>query len=304
MHFRYWLTLRKPTSGSDCTEKRDSRRCRALTSLYRTLGNSFGPNSNRRYLWKLILVEGRQNHLRVSKFIYLFLYKNIVFTTGQFILGFFCNWSAQTLYDDWYITLFNVLFTAFTISYLGAIDQDVRFREYCSEEELKRKKRYPNPIKNDLGEIEADDDESVIDYLPTKVLRPLKQNIQHFYYMTQKGLFFNTSMFIYEILGALGQGTVITIAAILSYRHFNIDQDGHDSDFWCVSIVVYSVLIVVTNLMTIIRSSHITWLLIFAVLATSIGPFIIWMVVYDRWTFLNDQSIDSVRYILTKWHFY
>ena len=70
----------------------------------------------------MILIEGRQNHLRVSKFIYLFLYKNIVFTTGQFILGFFCNWSAQTLYDDWYITLFNVLFTAFTISYLGAID--------------------------------------------------------------------------------------------------------------------------------------------------------------------------------------
>lgn len=177
MHFRYWLTLRKPTSGSDCTEKRDSRRCRALTSLCRTSGKALEPNSNRRYLWKLILVEGRQNHLRVSKFIYLFLYKNIVFTTGQFILGFFCNWSAQTLYDDWYITLFNVLFTAFTISYLGAIDQDVRFREYCSEEELKRKKRYPNPIKNDLGEIEADDDESVIDYLPTKVLRPLKQNI-------------------------------------------------------------------------------------------------------------------------------
>lgn len=111
-------------------------------------------------------------------------------------------------------------------------------------------------------------------------------------------------MFIYEILGALGQGAVITIAAILSYRHFTIDTDGHDSDFWCVSIVVYSILIVVTNLMTIIRSSHITWLLIFAVFATSIGPFIIWMIVYDRWTFLNEQSIYSVRFILTKWHFY
>jgi magnesium-transporting ATPase (P-type) len=251
-----------------------------------------------------VLIEGRQNHLRVSKFIYLFLYKNIVFTTGQFILGFFCNWSAQTLYDDWYITLFNVIFTAFTISYLGAMDQDVRFREYITTDQLERKMKYTDKVKNELGEIEADDDESVLDFKPVRVIRPVKQNIQHFYYMTQKGLFFNTSMFLYEILGALGQGTVITIAAILSYKYFNIDKDGHDSDFWCVSVVVYSVLIVVTNLMSIIRSSHITWLLIFAIFVTSIGPFIFWMVVYDSWTFLNTQSIFSVRFILTKWHFY
>jgi magnesium-transporting ATPase (P-type) len=38
------------------------------------------------------------------------------------MFGFYCDWSAQTIYDDWYITLFNVLFTAFAISYLGAMD--------------------------------------------------------------------------------------------------------------------------------------------------------------------------------------
>ena len=100
-----------------------------------------------------MLIEGRQNHLRVSNFIYLFLYKNIVFTSAQFILGFYCDWSAQTIYDDWYITLYNVLFTAFAISYLGAMDQDVRFREYCTKEELRTKKEFPDPIINELGEI-------------------------------------------------------------------------------------------------------------------------------------------------------
>lgn len=285
-----------------CSEKKDFKLSRVQTLLFLTSGkitHSSRLNSNFfRYLWKLILVEGRQNHLRVSKFIYLFLYKNIVFTTAQFVLGFYCDWSAQTIYDDWYITLFNVLFTAFAISYIGAMDQDVRFREYCSAEELKQKKELPDPIKNELGEIPADDDESVIIYPPTKVIRPLKKNIQHFYYMTQKGLFFNTSLFAYEIIGAICHGFIITMATLAAYRLYIVDDEGHNSDFWCVSIVVYTVLIIVTNLMTMIRSSHITWLLIFAIMATSIGPFILWMIFYDRWTYLNVQSTYSVRFIL------
>lgn len=235
----------------------------------------------------MVLVEGRQNHLRVSKFIYLFLYKNIVFTSAQFIYGFYCDWSAQTIYDDWYITLFNVLFTAFAISYLGAMDQDVRFREYCTKEEREKKKSYEDKIVNPLGEIAADDNESIIQYPPTKVIRPLKKNIQHFYYMTQKGLFFNTSLFVYEIIGGLLHGLIITASTIAAYRYYIVDEEGHNSDFWNVSIVIYTVLIIVTNLMTLIRSSHITWLLIFSIAATSIGPFIIFIIFYDRWLLLN-----------------
>jgi predicted membrane protein len=41
-----------------------------------------------------------------------------------------------------------------------------------------------------------------------------------------------------------------------------------------------------------------------AIFGTSIGPFIIWMIFYDRWEYLNIQSLYSVRFILKKWHFY
>lgn len=57
------------------------------------------------------------------------------------------------------------------------MDQDIRFREYCSSEELEKKKNLPDPIKNELGEISAEDDESVLVYTPTKVIRPIKKNI-------------------------------------------------------------------------------------------------------------------------------
>lgn len=184
------------------------------------------------------------------------------------------------------------------------MDQDIRFREYCSSEELEKKKNLPDPIKNELGEISAEDDESVLVYTPTKVIRPIKKNIQHYYYMTQKGLFFNTNMFIYEIVGGVFHGTVITVATIAAYDQFIVDKDGRNSDFWCVSIVIYTVLIIVTNLMTIIRGSHITWLLLVAVFLTSLTPFILWMVFYDRWTALNTLSNYSVWFILGNWHYY
>ena len=122
--------------------------------------------------------------------------------------------------------------------------------------------------------------------------------------MTQKGLFFNTALFIYEICTAICHGVVITLVTIYVYRTYTIDIDGHSSDFWSVSVVVYSVLIMITNLLTLIRSSHITWLLIFAIFATSIAPFVIFMIVYDRWEYLNVQSIYSVRFILGHWHYY
>ena len=178
------------------------------------------------------------------------------------------------------------------------MDQDIRFREYCSKKELEAKKEFPDPYINELGEIKADDNESVIFYPPMKVIRPLKKNIQHFYYMTQKGLFFNTYLFIVEILGAIFHSVIITLVTLYAYQYFAIDSDGHNSDFWSVSTVIYTVLIVATNLMCLIRCSHITWLLMVAFFGTSIGPFVFWMIYYDRWESLNTQSVYSVRFIL------
>jgi uncharacterized Tic20 family protein len=111
-------------------------------------------------------------------------------------------------------------------------------------------------------------------------------------------------LFAYEIIGGILHGFIITVATIAAYKFYIVDKEGHNSDFWSVSIVIYTVLIIVTNLMTLIRSSHITWLLIISIFLTSIGPFIIWMIFYDRWTLLNVQSEYSVRFILKQWHFY
>lgn len=266
--------------------------------------------ANFRFLWKLILIEGRSNHIRVSKFILLFLFKNVAFTAAQFVFGFFCNWSGQTIYDDFYITLYNVLFTAFTISYLGGMDQDIRYRTYLSSKDIKAKEEKYGSRKdkdlyvNSLGELSASDHESMIPMKEMRVDKLVKNNFQHFYYITQKGLFFNYTVFCFEILSALINASLITVATIYFYGDHEFDSNGHSSDFWTVSFAIYTVLILATNLLTLIRASHISLLLLFAVFVTSVIPFFLFAFFYDRMVSINTQSTYSYRFIIARFNYY
>uniref|UniRef100_A0A673XF46 Phospholipid-transporting ATPase n=1 Tax=Salmo trutta TaxID=8032 RepID=A0A673XF46_SALTR len=78
-----------------------------------------------RYLQRLLLVHGRWSYLRMCKFLRYFFYKNFTFTFVHFWYGFFCGFSAQTAYDDWFITLFNLVYTALPVLSLSLFDQDV-----------------------------------------------------------------------------------------------------------------------------------------------------------------------------------
>ncbi|XP_072134331.1 phospholipid-transporting ATPase ID isoform X1 [Mobula birostris] len=78
-----------------------------------------------RYLQRLLLVHGRWSYLRMCKFLYYFFYKNFAFTLVHFWFGFFCGFSAQTVYDQWFITLYNIVYTSLPVLAMGIFDQDV-----------------------------------------------------------------------------------------------------------------------------------------------------------------------------------
>uniref|UniRef100_A0A4W5MM37 Phospholipid-transporting ATPase n=1 Tax=Hucho hucho TaxID=62062 RepID=A0A4W5MM37_9TELE len=78
-----------------------------------------------RYLQRLLLVHGRWSYLRMCKFLRYFFYKNFTFTFVHFWYGFFCGFSAQTVYDEWFITLYNLVYTALPVLSLSLLDQDV-----------------------------------------------------------------------------------------------------------------------------------------------------------------------------------
>uniref|UniRef100_A0A8C2N377 Phospholipid-transporting ATPase n=1 Tax=Cricetulus griseus TaxID=10029 RepID=A0A8C2N377_CRIGR len=78
-----------------------------------------------RYLQRLLLVHGRWSYYRMCKFLCYFFYKNFAFTLVHFWFAFFCGFSAQTVYDQWFITLFNIVYTSLPVLAMGIFDQDV-----------------------------------------------------------------------------------------------------------------------------------------------------------------------------------
>ncbi|UYV77865.1 ATP8B2 [Cordylochernes scorpioides] len=78
-----------------------------------------------RFLERLLLVHGRWSYLRMAKFLRYFFYKNFAFTLCHFWYAFFCGFSAQTLYDPAFISVYNVFYTSLPVLALGIFDQDV-----------------------------------------------------------------------------------------------------------------------------------------------------------------------------------
>ncbi|OVA09139.1 Cation-transporting P-type ATPase [Macleaya cordata] len=78
-----------------------------------------------RFLTDLLLVHGRWSYLRICKVVMYFFYKNLTFTLTQFWFTFQTGFSGQRFYDDWFQSLYNVIFTALPVIILGLFDKDV-----------------------------------------------------------------------------------------------------------------------------------------------------------------------------------
>eukprot|EP00919_Chromeraceae_sp_WS-2016_P054919 GHVR01130586.1.p1 GENE.GHVR01130586.1~~GHVR01130586.1.p1 ORF type:complete len:129 (+),score=0.62 GHVR01130586.1:589-975(+) len=78
-------------------------------------------------LWRLLLVHGRWNYIRISEMILYFFYKNMLFTLPQFFIAFYVGYSGQTIFDDYYLTLYNLAFTSIPLLIRAVLEQDVSY---------------------------------------------------------------------------------------------------------------------------------------------------------------------------------
>ncbi|KAK9864093.1 hypothetical protein WJX84_000818 [Apatococcus fuscideae] len=78
-----------------------------------------------RYLETLLLVHGRWSYLRIARMVGYFLYKNLFFGLTIFLYNAFCFFSGQVIYNDFYMSLYNVGFTVLPPLVVGIFDQDV-----------------------------------------------------------------------------------------------------------------------------------------------------------------------------------
>jgi phospholipid-transporting ATPase len=51
----------------------------------------------------------------------------MLFTIPQFIFAFYCGYSGQTVFDDVYITMYNLVFTSLPLVIRAVLEQDVYY---------------------------------------------------------------------------------------------------------------------------------------------------------------------------------
>lgn len=81
-------------------------------------------------LWKLLFVHGRWNYIRVSEMILYYFYKNMFFTIPQIIFCVYNAYSGQSIFEDWFISFYNLFFTSVPVVIRAVFDKDVYYYKW------------------------------------------------------------------------------------------------------------------------------------------------------------------------------
>ncbi|KAF4520666.1 hypothetical protein B566_EDAN006342 [Ephemera danica] len=76
------------------------------------------------HLRRALLVHGHWYYLRVATLVQYFFYKNVAFISAQFFFALNSLFSTQSLYDSFYLTCFNVIYTSLPVLLYGLMEQD------------------------------------------------------------------------------------------------------------------------------------------------------------------------------------
>ncbi|NXM84822.1 AT8B3 ATPase, partial [Oenanthe oenanthe] len=75
------------------------------------------------FLQRLLLVHGRWNYLRICSFLRCFFYKTFAGLLTQVWFAFHSGFTAQPLYEGWFLALYNIFYTAYPLLSLGLLEQ-------------------------------------------------------------------------------------------------------------------------------------------------------------------------------------
>ncbi|KAI5924225.1 hypothetical protein F4810DRAFT_709943 [Camillea tinctor] len=79
-----------------------------------------------RFLQRLLLVHGRWMYLRTSKYILATFWKELVFYIVQAQYQRWNGYTGTSIYENWSLTVFNVLFTSLPVILLGIFEKDLK----------------------------------------------------------------------------------------------------------------------------------------------------------------------------------
>ncbi|KAK3561561.1 hypothetical protein QTP86_008941 [Hemibagrus guttatus] len=78
-----------------------------------------------RFLTRLLLVHGQWSYHRICSFLSYFLYKTTSFALVNIWFSFYNGFSAQHMYESWFISLYSILYTSLPVQCLGFFEQNM-----------------------------------------------------------------------------------------------------------------------------------------------------------------------------------
>ena len=216
-------------------------------------------------LQRLLFFHGRINLFRMSKMIYYFFYKNFIFTISHFLYLFFCSSSGQPIFEDWFITFYNLIYTAIPIGILTCSDIDIRDED---------------------GEI-------------------IKMTNPFLYRESRDKPDFTKMGFVYTmLLGCLIclQQFFFIIFALDSET--TIDIHGNTADIWTVSFAYFATIYFFMTISIMIRIRYHTLIFHLGILITSFLPFALTIIWFHNSVATNSSSsyttiLKSPKFYLT-----
>ena len=192
-------------------------------------------------LRRLLFVHGYLNLMRNSIMVIYFFYKNFVFTIIHYFYGFLCDFSGQTIIEDWFVSSFNLLFTSIPLAARGILDVSLR------------------------------PDDGVI----VEILMP------YLYKEQREKPIFNIKNYLFNLLKGIIHALInyfVTIYVV--YKE--IDNNGHDSNLWLISTVLYTNILMIVTIDLIIFTKYHTYINLIIVLTLTYLLYVLFLITVER----------------------
>ena len=141
----------------------------------------------------------------------------MVVTIPHFLFSFYCGFSGQTIFDDWYITFYNMIFTALPLIIRAIIDVDIYYKIHK---------------RGNFNKV-------------FQVIPIIKNYYPFIYEIGQKNMLFSARKFIEWICFGMFQSIAIFFIHFYAYKKITINHNGFNGDIWSFSISIFTSIIMV-----------------------------------------------------------
>ena len=205
---------------------------------------------------RLLFFHGRTSYLRNSECIHYFFYKNFVFTLVQFFYGFLNNFSGQSIMDDWFITLFNLLFTSLPLAVKACLEFD---------------------LKPDDGII-------------------IKKMFPFLYLETRENPIFTKNKFMLTLLKGTIHCWINYYYVVYCLKNSIIDKNGNVECLWMISVNLFTNILIIISIDLIISTKYYTGINFIVTLISTFCFYLIFLFIVHHSNKFNSVSTMKISF--------